>query len=79
MISIYSKENTHTFSLHYPVLLLCPFALYCVQNKDDHAYAEITEVTFGHPIKGKQYAHMYGPIINSLLTKLVRSRLLNIG
>ena len=43
MISIYSKENTHTFSLHYPVLLLCPFALYlyCVQNKDDHAYTEI--------------------------------------
>ena len=24
MISIYSKENTHTFSLHYPALLLCP-------------------------------------------------------
>ena len=37
MISIYSKENTHTFSLHYPVLLLCPFALCCVQNKDDNA------------------------------------------
>ena len=36
MISIYSKENTHTFSLHYPVLLLCPFVLYCVQNKDNH-------------------------------------------
>ena len=36
MISIYSKENTHTFSLHYPVLLLCPFALYCVQNKDNY-------------------------------------------
>lgn len=57
MISIYSKENTHTLSLHYPVLLLCPFALYlyCVQNKDDHAHTEINiewQVTFGHPIKG---------------------------
>ena len=43
-ISVYSKENIHTFSLHYPVLLLCPFALYCVQNKDDHAYTEINIV-----------------------------------
>ena len=49
-VTKYPADWTHsfivgyaTFSLHYPVLLLCPFALYLyfVQNRDDHAYTEI--------------------------------------
>ena len=35
-LNLKQGKNTHAFSVHYPVFLLCRLALYCVQNKDDH-------------------------------------------